>query len=64
MNIFKRIWTEMNETALMLHEIACGTYEEPLGPDTRQACRHCGQNVSDRNINHASTGCTVKVREL
>ena len=50
----------MNETAQIIHDMQCGTYREV---DTRIVCKHCGQRVNDRNINHASTGCTVKVMD-
>jgi len=61
--MIKRILKAINDHAQAITDIMLGDYQPPLGPDTRQACRHCGQNVSDRNINHASTGCTVNVRE-
>jgi len=58
MNIFKRLWAYMSETALMIHQIECGTYREP---DQNMVCKHCLQHVNDPKINHASNGCTVKV---
>ena len=64
MNILKRILQALNDNALVIHETVCNTYTATLGPDTHQICRHCGQNVTDKNINHASTGCTVTVKEL
>lgn len=66
MNIFKLILASMDKTAQMIHEVQSGTFRGfrgPMGIDRYMVCKHCGQHVNDKNINHASTGCTVKILE-
>lgn len=61
MNIIKRMLKAINDHAQFVSDMYLDTF---LDQDTHQVCRHCGQNVTDKNINHAATGCTVNVREL